>query len=109
MQAKIPSASTTLIFEIPIGTKNFPKPHHVTWYDVVGFSLLDVPILNPVINPGMLKPCYIHPNLGCPLAPKSLEIPSQMGVRINCMKHLMCLTRAQNFQLVMYAGSYELR
>ena len=27
----------------------------------------------------MLEFCNIHPNMGCPLAPKSLEIPRQMG------------------------------
>ena len=31
--AKISSASTTIIFGIPNGTKTLPKYHHVTWYD----------------------------------------------------------------------------
>ena len=38
------------------------------------------PLLSKILsyNPGMLGSYNIHPGLGCPLVPKSIEIPRQM-------------------------------
>ena len=47
---KSPSASTTIIFGRSNETKKFPKPHRVTWYDVIYFSPLAGPIPNHVIK-----------------------------------------------------------
>ena len=46
---KNPSASTTIIFGSPNGTKKFPKDHYAAWYDVIYFSPVAVPNPNTVI------------------------------------------------------------
>ena len=75
---KSPSASTAIIFEIPNGTKKFPKSHRATWSGVIYFIPLSVTIPNLSYNTGMLESCEIHPDLGCPLVTKLLEIPRRM-------------------------------
>ena len=47
---KIPSASTTIIFGSPNGTKKFPKYYFAAWSDVISFSPIAAPSPNPVIQ-----------------------------------------------------------
>ena len=48
--AKIPSASTTIIFGSPNVTNKFPKSHSAAWSDVIYFISMAAPIPNPVIQ-----------------------------------------------------------
>ena len=48
--AKIPSASTTIIFGSPNVTNKFPKSHSAAWSDVIYFIPMAAPIPNPVIQ-----------------------------------------------------------
>ena len=45
-----PPASTIIIFGRPNGTKNLPKSHHTTWYDVISLNTLADSRPNPVIK-----------------------------------------------------------
>ena len=47
---KIPSASETIIFGSPNGTKKFPKYHHAAWSDVIYFITVSAARPNPVIQ-----------------------------------------------------------
>ena len=47
---KSPSASTTVVFGIPIGKKKFPTAHRVALYDVISFYPISAPSPNHVIQ-----------------------------------------------------------
>ena len=59
-------------------------------------------------NPGMLVYFYIHPDLGCPLVPKSLEIPRQMGYLTQSFEATVVPHESTNLPIEMRAGSYKL-
>ena len=50
IQAKIPSASTTIIFGSPNGIKKFPKSHCAAYSNVIYFKPIAASIPNPVIQ-----------------------------------------------------------
>ena len=63
----------------PKRNKCFPKAHHAVWSDVIQFKQMADSGPNPVINSrhvGILRYSY---RMRCPLFPKSLGIPRQMG------------------------------